>query len=475
MRNENNETSKFDVTKVIIGAELPPEYLVEESTVNPNKEEKKEKKPKVERPKKAAESKFETIWPGMKRCMDCGFSLATFSAKGIDIDYKTKEKKEIEFKDETGFHSNYHGIYMRKRKEYGPENILLYSDLRDKLEKMPELLEELKDLNFLPDIVKIPESLKVISKYTDILKKWYSCLDYVKDSEIRIIAVRTDISLCLEKIDKIEKEVNKCFSSRDLSSIENLLNEYQQIPEVTCELFQKLYDMRYTLFTVVKDGSEQNLSFDNIPFDLPNAISEIKEYENSILGKIKRIEEILVTYMRVEYTRSFRLWDMSKPHPRFEHYCMILWNTPKFINIMSQYMPELVVEYFKVNNKCNRQLYDYKFPEAPFYFGKVMESDICYECRMKSSTCKECNGYKTTDGCGSCDFCSNSNCGVVDVSYADRLSEMEEEEKSKGKKSKEEIEAELEEERELQEWMDSPEYKQMTDSLEAMAKMSYSK
>lgn len=464
---KNVKTDYSNVTDVIIGAELPPEYQVTEE-----KEEKKEKKPKVERPKKAADSKFEPIWQGMKRCLDCGFALATYTAKGFDIDYTTKEKKEYEFKEESGFHSNYHGVYMRKRKEYGPENILLYSDLRDKLEKMPELLEELKDLNFLSDIAKIPENIMAIKKYTDTLKKWAVCLDYLKESEVRAIGIRNDISICLEKIDNIEKSVNSCFENRDLTSIKDLLNEYQQIPTLVCDLFQRLYDMKYTLFIIVKDGVEQNISLDNIPFDLPEAITEIKAFENGVLGKIRRIEEIILTYMRVEYTRSFRLWDMAKAHPRFEHYCMILWNTPKFINIISQYMPELVVEYFKTNNKCNRQLYDYKFPEAPFYFGKVMESDICYECRIKSSTCKDCNGYKTADGCGSCEFCEKSNCGVVDVSYADRLSEIEEEEvKSKGKKTKEEIE----EERELEEWMNSPEYMEMTSALEAVAKVSYSK
>ena len=81
-------------------------------------------------------------------------------------------------------------------------------------------------------------------------------------------------------------------------------------------------------------------------------------------------------------------------------------------------------------NKANRQLYDYKFSDVPFYFGKVMETDVCFDCHNNSSDCVSCESKETLEHCYKCGNCKG--CSVIDISYVDTLVAIPEEEDSEG-------------------------------------------
>ena len=112
--------------------------------------------------------------------------------------------------------------------------------------------------------------------------------------------------------------------------------------------------------------------------------------------------------------------------PPYNDFCILLWNTPKFLKFIKPYMTEYQYLTYQRNNKANRKLVDYKFDEAPYYFGNVTESDICYNCRKESEVCADCDSLETVTKCYTCDNCKCKNCGVVDLSYVDDLIYMTE-------------------------------------------------
>ena len=65
----------------------------------------------IEKRCKASHSEFQEIWPGLKRCMVCGFALATEDSKERS-DEPGKENKPKYPKEDT-LHSTYHGKFYK--------------------------------------------------------------------------------------------------------------------------------------------------------------------------------------------------------------------------------------------------------------------------------------------------------------------------------------------------------------------------
>ena len=530
--------------------------LVQENTKNvgdtlqgsevPIKESKlKEKK------RKASESDMETIWPGIKRCLDCGFAFAITTGETEYINEKG-EKVIEKFGNETKLHNSYHGRWNEVREMYGKENVLTYKALRENLEKMPELLAEIKEKDYISDVLEIPNVLSEYGRYIELiiemlpklqqLESVYSAnlelkvaeviarkiadAEIKRESEIKAYienvakeikseitskfgAIKTpeleealkdeNIQAELEKrlledvhkeyIDNIRKtydlqikamdkaqvlpmenvitetcnrirnfvteiekskvELDALYKEYSLEIVEDIVNKYLEILNYYGFILSDINTLMFKQAlqeepNIEKDGQViivgKTLSdldyvinktlvgfdFNDFGFDISSVSSKILELNQSIPYKRDRVKVILLEFFRTEFTRSIRLWDFGKAQPKFDDFCILLWNTPKFLKFIKPYMTEYQYLTYQRNNKANRKLVDYKFDEAPYYFGNVTESDICYNCRKESEVCADCDSLETVTKCYTCDNCKCKNCGVVDLSYVDDLIYMTE-------------------------------------------------
>lgn len=169
--------------------------------------------------------------------------------------------------------------------------------------------------------------------------------------------------------------------------------------------YRYLLDTLINIETTIKTGERIDLK--QIPemrfsFSLETRMNYIDNIIQVIPTKKSKVEAILDDFGRVAYTESLRLWDLCKPHPCFSDYKILLWNTPKFLAIIKEYMTDAQFDYYVEINKSNRCLVDFSFVEAPFFFGRVEMS--CWEKR----------GDKN----------------LIDLSYIDDLASMDEEDSS---------------------------------------------
>ena len=496
--------------------------------------------------RKASESDMETIWPGLKRCLDCGFALALTTGETEYINEKG-EKVIEKFGNETKLHNSYHGRWNDARKMYGAENVLTYKALRDNLEVMPIQLESIKENDYIEDILDIPNVLSRYSAYVESILKVLPMLQkyentycdylYIKSTEIRdkkiadaetkreseikmftdglVESIKKEINTkygavktpeseeelkdenikaklivlmnneenkeyinninktydsqinamnlaemisseniitdtCAKiiefssKIEILRKELDTLYKGYSLETVEQIAEKYSEILTYYSFIFSDINN----LFSktelkeeppVIKDGIVVNIGkplsnldwvinktlesfdFSQFGFDIHSVHSEITELSQRISIKRDKVRGVLTDFFKTEFTRSIRLWDFGKAQPEFEDFCVLLWNTPKFLKFIKPYMTEYQYLTYTNNNKANRRLIDYKFDDAPYYFGNVTESDVCYNCRKNSQTCAECDSLESVSKCYSCDFCKCQNCDVKDLSYVDDL------------------------------------------------------
>lgn len=501
---------------------------------------------KKEIKRKASESDMETIWPGLKRCLDCGFAFSITTGETEYINDKGKKVTE-KFGNEIKLHNSYHGRWNDARDMYGAENVLTYNTLRENLEKMPILLAEIKEKDYISDVLDIPNVLARYSTYiesilsvlpklksfestyseylnikaSEILAKKIADAEEKRESEIAIftdgliksikdeimtrygavktpemeaelkednINVKLDALLNQEEnkkqienikntydlqikamqnsqmlpmdniitetckkvtnfvseIEKLKKELDTLYKGYSLDTVEEIVEKYLEIltyynfiisdfdnllckkelkeePPVEKDGVIIIMGKSLTDLDWVINKTLEGFDFNQIDFDIHTAYKEITDLGQSIPLKRDRVKVILTEFFRTEFTRSIRLWDFGKAQPKFEDFCILLWNTPKFLKFIKPYMTEYQFLTYTNKNKANRRLIDYKFDDAPYYFGNVTESDTCYECRKESNTCAKCDSLESVSNCYTCDFCKCSNCGVVDLSYVDDL------------------------------------------------------
>lgn len=321
----------------------------------------------IERRCKASKSEFEEIWPGIKRCMECGFALAMDDG---ETKYNSVKQARLKYPREDSLHSTYHGKYYKAKSEYGNSNVLSYKDLQTKIENMTENLKLIKDNDISKDVELVHNSFKTVLDMTKELRNW---VDTFKESNSTILSNLYDsISNDINIIDDVcNKGKNSLDFEDTLSNLNNLILPYR-------ELFEILLNVRKSR------TDHQTLDYQNIPdlnfsFDLDKNITYIENLIQVIPTKMTRVESILEDFFRVEFTKSLRLWDMCKSHPRFEDYKILLWNTQKFLSFIRNYMTDYQYILYRERNKANRQLVDFKFKEAPYYFGRVSETSYANE------------------------------------------------------------------------------------------------
>ena len=303
-------------------------------------------------------------------------------------------------------------------------------------------------------------------------------------------AIKNQILGMLEEVDSWIFEL-KDFNSSTInllgSEIKNAVSSVREKVVIledgkSVEIFQEaMYDIltfyRYIfsniqnilMLRVPQDNVEYFEEYKNIPnpqfsFSTEDKISYIENILQIVPIKMTKVEAALMDLYTIQFTKSLRLWDMCKPHPRFEDYIAILWNTPKFISFISPYMTENQLNSYKDKYRSNRQLFDYGFKEAPFYFGRVLTSHICEEKqkqveeinkilremkeedRVKAR--KKINVPLCNKDCANCPF------KFKDLSYTDRLAEMsdDDDDSSDG-------------------FENTKEYKEATKTLEALGKI----
>lgn len=297
---------------------------------------------------KANQSEFVTVWPGLKRCMQCGFAMA------IDEDDDGSKKRSSS--GEYTLHSTYHGKFWKALNEYGQQNLLPYKELLETIEALPFALDKLKNYDLTSDLPKIRNYFSALNSYIEILDRRLKDLcsednDYSVSPEVT--ECLASIRKCMEEIRILSCEVSKLESNMDI--MEKFLSSFTLFRKIQRGL-DELKDLGVT--------KDLELSFD---FDMETLVQDIS-------AKIGKVEGILHDVFRIEFTKSMRLWDMCKPHPAFDDYKRLLWNTPKFIKYIRLYMTDEQLKDFIIKNKANRCLVDSGFNEAPFFFGSVMET-----------------------------------------------------------------------------------------------------
>ena len=311
---------------------------------------------------RAADSKQEVIWPGLRRCLECGMPFATDTVTVKE--YDNGKLKDMTYSHEKGLHSTYHGYYIKMKRCYGESNVLSFETLREYDNKMDEILNDIKDYSLDNFMIDIDTVVNNIMSTVDEIEKWYLSTEKLKTKEQCIF----------EALNKI-KEVRN-----NIKSFETIDDFLTFTSEIYLDYIALLtFVSNFTNEEVMKMISD----YKDIPVFSPTFdIQKQKDYMDKVgqTSSIKgKVDGILDIFFKVEFTKSLRLWDYSKPHPRFEDYKVLLWNTPKFQKFICTYMTENQYTEYIEANKANRKLVDYKFPEAPYYFGRVKESDALLE------------------------------------------------------------------------------------------------
>lgn len=360
---------------------------------------------------KASKSEFDTVWPGLKRCVVCGFTLATFDSEETEIDLKGKVKPK--YPKEDALHSTYHGKFYKCRSEYGSLNVLAYSDLMSKIKEMESYLLKIKENDVSKDIAGIPNMLTRYNSYLEEVSDWCEAIESNKNHEMLDFAksLKSDISKVLKK----SEVILNLYKDAKLENIISIVLEFKGLSNMYIETFMTLASLK----AIKNDTSSPAISIYGFTFDLDGVVETLQVDMLEIPSKLNRVDALLQNFFSVEFTKSLRLWDMCRPHPRFEDYQILLWNTPKFQELIKPYLTDFQYFMYIRMNKANRQLFDFKFKDVPFYFGKVMETDVCFECHKVSSNCVPCDSNETLENCYKCANCVG--CDVIDISYVDTL------------------------------------------------------
>lgn len=353
---------------------------------------------------KANKSEFREIWPGVKRCMECGFAVA-YKEEG------SSSGNEDVFKREESLHSTYHGKYYKVKSQYGSQNVLSFKELERQEKEIGDLLNKLKEYDISDDTIKVKNTFDSILGYMTEINKWgktYKEINIEMYKELK------------EKINSVRFYARK----KDSEDIQEVLNALNKILKELRDLFVLIDRYSCNLNTAMVDNYIERPSF---TFNRDTVITKLEEKSQIIPAKLGKLTGVLDEFFRIEYTKSLRLWDMCKAHPKFEDYKTLLWNTPKFLNYISNYLTVSQFNNLKQSNKANRFLVDSKYEEAPFYFGKV----------------------------GVTSYANEEN--IIDLSHLNKILEMKDNE---------------EEDNLAKEYMKSKEYKEMKKAIEQLSKIS---
>ena len=364
----------------------------------------------VEKRCKASHSEFQEIWPGLKRCMVCGFALATDDSKERS-DEPGKENKPKYPKEDT-LHSTYHGKFYKAKNQYGYSNVLDYKVLKAKEETLEDSLKQIRHYDISGDYSKFLEFFEQIGSVLKEVRKWTD--EFKNDNSASSRALYEEVR---GNINDIRALCRKGVKAGDISEV---------VP-ISEEIFPIYRNMHTTIQNVKTTKSCAVIrDYENVPnpefsFDMDTVYDSFEMYMQIIPTKMNKVNGILNDLYTVEFTKSLRLWDLCKPHPRFEHYAVLLWNTPKFLNFIKPYMTEMQFKSYVEKNKANRQLVDFKFNEAPFYFGRVSPSSICEKAQEEIENADK-NAVVCNHDCANCPF------GYIDLTYMDKLAEFADDE-----------------------------------------------
>lgn len=329
--------------------------------------------------KQANQSDFEIVWPGVKRCLDCGYCVAQSTIHDSDSDVLKAEKREGNRKENSA-HSTYHGKFYKAQRQYGESNVFLYRDLREKSAEIFQRLLSLKSNDISDDLEDVTLFIQTLKDFLVEFEKWLNSIDARKSKYLK-----EEVEFLKEEVESLKKKVEGVKKSRILYEKDKGTKVFMTLAEMLKQfqtISNKIDMMRQTKRSKYDEGYTA-LEFPNFLNDIDFYIDKLNHYIITIPTKNNKAQSVLNDYFRIEYTKSLRLWDMCKLHPPFEDYCSLLWNTPKFQNFIRGFLTDKQYINYVNANLANRRLVDYHFDEAPFYFGAVEETGLRVSSRVK--------------------------------------------------------------------------------------------
>ena len=384
----------------------------------------------VERRTKASHSEFKEIWPGLKRCMVCGFTLATHDSDE-KCDEVGKENKP-KYPKEDSLHSTYHGKFYKAKNEYGYSNVLDYKVLKAKEEALTETLATIKANDITADVDTFPNVYREILDIVSEAEKWVK--GYSSFTSPVFIQLSNEV---MNSIREIREKAHAVQNNRSVEVFQESLYDILPVYRHIFDIIQNIIMLRVPSDKDSYYEEYKNIELPTFSFNVDEKINYIETILQIIPTKQTKVDAALQDVYTIEYTKSLRLWDMCKPHPKFEDYVALLWNTPKFVTYIAPYMTETQIAFYKEKYKCNRQLVDFGFTESPFYFGRVLVSDICEAKKRQAEEVEKILSEMTEDEAKKakkkitepiCNKdCANCPFKFRDLTYTDRLSEMSDE------------------------------------------------
>lgn len=197
---------------------------------------------------------------------------------------------------------------------------------------------------------------------------------------------------CESRLEKIKL----CGYNSVLTELEDMFTELKAINDIAEE---EINNKKKALNSVVKTSKKElKDATETIKLMKANCKKEIASIEEKAAKQIEELklnygffvnniipENIMIDYIlnllyTVKYTRSLKFWDFYRPHPKYDEYITLLWNTPSFITYVSDFVPMDVVEMKSEELKANRKLKETSVLKNEFVFINVLSVDDLDSC-----------------------------------------------------------------------------------------------
>lgn len=294
------------------------------------------------------------VIPDFLRCDYCGFTYAISDCNTVKEAFEHNDPDLEFYKPEEGMHRLFHLDLNKLKDKYGSENIFVYSEMIDFAKDMFKILPTLSKYDF---------------NYGNVNKEWRQ--------------VFRKLLVLFESITVIDDSKESKESYKELMNLKDvivkLLNQKDTF-ENNMEFARLLHKFSYSLYGFYINYLEGIKGFEEFENCISLCDSMQHVYQKQINNK-RYVDEFLRNLIKFEFSRSHRLYDYNnRNHASFEDYYVLLWNTPRFINIVSEYLTENQLSYYVLRNMANRLLLVTNIDTSPFYFGSVIPKKVDGEC-----------------------------------------------------------------------------------------------
>ena len=143
----------------------------------------------------------------------------------------------------------------------------------------------------------------------------------------------------------------------------------------------KLHNICHNRYIKAKDIYGNNLlSYEQL-LDVESSIKRLIANDNfaSLCSDYSAYDYLLDNIYTINYTKSIKFWDYYKPHPQYEDFIALLWNTPSFIKYVSRFVDETFINEKVKEFKGNRKLKETDIFRNEFVFMNISEIEYTEE------------------------------------------------------------------------------------------------